>query len=172
MTYKRKLFVTYQHCSGYWLISREDVGVKFTEVVTGLFWDTISHYRKNDRIFLLHMPMTEAGKCIYFVLSANYRYASQLYNKKKTMMGEKTLSASRLHCRRLEELNSKYKLKLSKIWYRSLILTYKDYIGCSHLLFQNQIPETEYLRKQVSEAITISTELNTALQIMLSTLFS
>lgn len=64
--------------------------VKFTEVVKCLFWDIISHYRKSEWSDLVTAyPMTEEGKYIYFLLSANYRYASSLYNKKKTMMGGK-----------------------------------------------------------------------------------
>lgn len=59
------------------------------------------------------MPVTEAGKYIYFVLSANYRYASHLYNKKKTMMGDKPYQLA--DCRRLQGLKSKYKLKLNEI---------------------------------------------------------
>lgn len=59
------------------------------------------------------MPVTKAGKYIYFVLSANYRYASQLYNKKKTMIRKKPYQLA--DRKRLEELKSKYKLKLNKI---------------------------------------------------------
>lgn len=33
----------------------------------------------------LHMAVTEAGKGICFVTSTDYRYASQLYNKKETI---------------------------------------------------------------------------------------
>lgn len=37
----------------------------------------------------LHMSVNEAGKGICFVTSTNHRYASQLYNKKKTITGMK-----------------------------------------------------------------------------------